>query len=138
MASNLKFSAALKNAQLDAITTKAGANALLKLYSGAQPASPDTAVTGQVLLATLTCAATFAAAASGGVLTANAIADGTGSAGASTGTNATWYRLTDSGGTAIIDGSVGTSGADLNLTGTVSIATGQPVKVSSFTYTNPN
>lgn len=138
MASNLKFSAALKNAQLDAITTKAGASALLKLYSGTQPAGPDTAVTSQVLLATLTCNVTFAPAASGGVLTLNSITDGTGSAGAAGGTNATWYRLTDSGGTAIVDGSVGTSGADLNLTGTVSIATGQPVKVSSFTFTAGN
>jgi hypothetical protein len=139
MASNLKYSAALKNGQQNVIATQAGTSALLNLYSGTQPSNPDTAVTSQVLLATLTCSASaFAGAASGGVLTANAISNGTGTAGAGAGTAATWYRLTTSGGTALIDGSVGTSGADLNLTGTTTIATGQTVSVSSYTLTNGN
>jgi hypothetical protein len=137
MASNLKYSASLKNAQQDAITTKLGASAVLNIYSGSQPASPDTAVGAQVLLASLTCNATFAAAASGGVLTLNSIANGTGTAGAAGGTTATWYRLTTSGGTAHIDGTVGISGADLNINNT-SIATGQTVSVTSFTLTNGN
>lgn len=137
MASNLKYSASLKNAQQDAIATKLGASAVLNIYSGSQPASPDTAVSGQVLLASLTCNATFAPAASGGVLTLNSIANGTGTAGAGGGTTATWYRLTTSGGTAHIDGTVGISGADLNLNNT-NIATGQTVSVTSSTYTNAN
>jgi hypothetical protein len=136
MASNLKFSAALKNAQQNAITSTLGASAVLNLYSGTQPASPDTAVSSQVLLATLACNATFAPAASGGVLTLNSIANGTGTAGAGAGTAATWYRLTTSGGTAHIDGTVGTSSADLILTGSTSIATGQTVSVTGATYTN--
>lgn len=137
MASNLKYSANLKNAQQNAITTTLGASAILNIYSGTQPASPDTAVTSQVLLASLTCNATFAPAASGGVLTLNSITSGTGTAGASTGTTATWYRLTTSGGTAHIDGSVGTSGADMNLNNT-SIAQNQTVSVTSFTLSNAN
>jgi hypothetical protein len=136
MASNLKFSAALKNAQQNAITSTLGANAVLNLYSGAQPASPDTAIGAQVLLASLACNATFAPAASGGVLTLNSIANGTGTAGAGAGTAATWYRLTTSGGTAHIDGTVGTSASDLVLTGSTSIATGQTVSVTGATYTN--
>jgi hypothetical protein len=136
MASNLKFSAALKNAQQNAITSTLGANAVLNLYSGTQPASPDTAIGAQVLLASLACNATFAPAASGGVLTLNSIANGTGTAGAGAGTAATWYRLTTSGGTAHIDGTVGTSSADLILTGSTSIATGQTVSVTGATYTN--
>ena len=138
MASNLKYSAVLKNAMEAAIPSTVGASALLNLYSGTQPTNPDTAITSQVLLATLTCSATFAPAASGGVLTANAISNGTGTAGAGAGTSATWYRLTTSGGTAHIDGSVGTSGCDLNLTGSTSIATGQTVSVSSWTLSNGN
>ena len=137
MAQNLKYSAALKNAQQNAITTTLGASALLNIYSGTQPANPDTAITSQVLLATLTCNATFAPAASGGVLTLNAIANGTDTAGAGAGTTATWYRLTTSGSTAHIDGTVGISVADLNLNNT-SIATGQTVSVTSATYTNAN
>lgn len=137
MASNLKYSASLKNAQQDAITTKLGASAVLNIYSGSQPASPDTAVGAQVLLASLTCNATFAPASSGGVLTLNSIANGTGTAGAAGGTTATWYRLTTSGAVAHIDGTVGISGADLNLNNT-SIATGQTVSVTSFTLSNGN
>lgn len=135
MASNLNYSAALRTSQMAAIATAAGASAVLTLYSGTQPASPDTAITSQVALSTHTCAATFGAAANG-VLTVGAIGNGTGTAGAGAGTAATWYRLTTSAGTALIDGSVGTSGADLNLTGTTSIATGQQVSVTSWTLTN--
>jgi hypothetical protein len=133
MASNLKYAAALKNAQLDAITTQVGASGLLKIYDGSQPTNPDTALGSQVLLVTLTCNATFAPAASGGVLTLNAITNGT--AGASS--TATWFTLTTSGGTRKIEGTVGTSGADLNLNNT-SINNGQTVSVSSFTITSGN
>lgn len=137
MASNLKYSASLKNAQQDAITTKLGASALLLIYSGTQATNPDTAIGAQVLLATLTCNATFAPASSGGVLTLNSITSGTGTAGAAGGTTATWFRLETSGATPHIDGTVGTSGADLNLNNT-SIATGQTVAVTSATVTNAN
>ena len=137
MATNLKYSAALKNAQQNAITTTVGASALLNIYSGTQPANPDTAITSQVLLATLTCNATFAPAAASGVLTLNAITSGTGTAGAGAGTTATWYRLATSGSVAHIDGTVGTTGCDLNLNSTT-IATGQTVSVTSSTYTNGN
>lgn len=137
MASNLKYSAALKNAQQAAVTTQVGANAAIDIYDGTQPASPDTAVTTQNLLATLACSATFAPAPAGGVLTANAISNGTGTAAAGTGKNATWYRLRTSGGTAHVDGSVGQSGADLNLNN-VSIAQGQTVSITGYTLTNAN
>ncbi len=135
MSSNLKFAVALKNAQQDQITAKLGANALLRIYSGTQPAGPDTAVGAQVLLAELPMSATAAAAAAASVWTANAIGNGTGTAGASTGTNATWYRACTSAGVGIIDGSVGVTGADLNINN-INIATGQVVSVTSWTLTN--
>lgn len=135
MASNLKYSAVLKNAQQAAITSTAGANAVIDIYSGSQPASPDTAVGAQVLLATLACSATLAPAPASGLLTLNAISNGTGTAGASTGTVATWFRLVTSGGTAHVDGTVGITGCDMNLNNT-NIATGQTVSVSSFTLAN--
>ena len=110
MSYNLKFSASLKNLQQDAITTKCGASALLDIYSGTQPAGPDTGITGQVKLATLICNATFAPAAAGGVVTLNAIASGTGLAGAGAGTTATWYRISHTTGpTPHVDGSIGTA-----------------------------
>jgi len=133
MASNLKYAVLLKNAKLDAITTQVGGSALLKIYDGSQPASPDTAITTQNLLVTLTCNATFAPGASSGVLTANAITSGTAGA---TGT-AAWFRLTTSGGTAKIDGTVGTSGTDAIIDNT-SIASGQSVSCTSLTITSGN
>jgi hypothetical protein len=139
MASNLKYSAVLKNAQQAAITTTVGANATINIYSGAQPANPDTAVTSQILLATLACSATFAPAPSAGVLTLNAITNGTGTAGAGAGTAATWYRIETSGGTPHVDGTCGVgSGFDMNFVGSATIATGQVVSDSSFTLANGN
>ncbi|MCA6258684.1 MAG: hypothetical protein IM650_11390 [Phenylobacterium sp.] len=131
----IKYATALRNAQLDAVTSQAGTSARLRIYNGTRPANPNTAITSQTMLVELTCNATaFAAAASGGVLTANAISNGTAAA---TGT-ASWFRLWQSNGTTpVIDGDVGTSGSDLNLNNT-SIATGQTVSVTSFAITDGN
>jgi hypothetical protein len=131
----IKFDTTTRNAEMDAVTTRVGTSARLRVYNGTRPANPGTAITSQTMLVELTCNATaFAPAASGGVLTANAISNGTAAA---TGT-ASWFRLFQSNGTtAIMDGDVATSGADLNLNNT-SIATGQTVSVTSFTITDGN
>lgn len=136
MANNLNYPAALRNTRLDALTTRAGTSAKIRIYDGTQAADADTAIGAQTLLAELTGnASAFAAAASGGVLTLNAItADSSANA---TGT-ASWFRILDSAGTTVVcDGTVGTSGADLNLT-TVSIVAGAAVSVTSFTITEAN
>ncbi|MCA3713013.1 MAG: hypothetical protein IM667_07750 [Phenylobacterium sp.] len=129
----IKQTTAVRNAQLDALNTQIGASARLRIYNGTRPANANTAITSQTMLVELTGNATaFAAAASGGVLTANAISNGTAAA---TGT-ASWFRLWQSNGTtAIMDGDVSTSGADVNLNNT-SIATGQTVSVTAFTVTD--
>ena len=127
----LGYVATLRNARLDEITAAVGASGLLRIYDGSRPATGGAATT---LLAELTCNATFAAGAAAGVLTLNAITQD--SSANATGT-ATWFRITTSGGTAQVDGNVGTSGSDLNLTTTSIVAT-QPVSVSSFTITEGN
>ena len=130
----LKFSSAIRTAMLDPITTNVGTTAKLRIYSGSRPANVAAAITG-TLLAELTCNATFAPAASGGVLTLNSITSD--SSADATGT-ATHFRLWNSAGsTAMIDGDVGTSGSDLNLN-TVSIVAAATVSVTSFTITAPN
>jgi hypothetical protein len=128
----IAYNATLRNNMLDQITTRAGASALLRIYDGSRPATGGTATT---LLAELTCNATFAAGASGGVLTLNAItADSSANA---TGT-ATWFRIVQADGTThVLDGNVGTSGSDLNLN-SVSIVSGAQVSVTSFTITEGN
>lgn len=128
----LAYSVTIRNAMLDAITAGAGASALLRIYDGTRPATGGTATT---LLAELTCNSTFAPAASGGVLTLNAITQD--SSANATGT-ATWFRIVKSDGTThVVDGNVGTSGSDLNLVTTAITAT-QPVSVSSAVITEAN
>ena len=127
----LAYVTTLRNSMLDTITSAIGASGLLRIYDGTRPATGGAATT---LLAELALSATAAPAAAAGVLTLNAIT--TDASANNTGT-ATWFRLTTSGGTAVVDGNVGTSGSDLNLT-TTSIVSGQPVSVTSFVITEGN
>lgn len=127
----------IRNTMLDSITTRAGSAALLRIYDSTGTGRPATggAITTQVLLAALTCGTPFAAGASAGVLTAGAIT--TAASANATGT-ATWFRIVKADGTTfVMDGNVGTSGSDLNLT-TSSIVITQPVAVSSFVITEGN
>lgn len=126
----LGFVAAVRNAELDAITTQIGTSGKLRIYSGTQPATGGTATT---LLVDLPLSATAAPAAASGVLTLNAITTTNASA---TGT-ASWFRILTSANGILIDGTVGTSGADLNLN-TLSLVSGGPVAISSFTITAGN
>ncbi len=130
----IKLSATARNAELDAITTTVGASGKLRIYSGTRPANVAAAITG-TLLAELTLNATFAPAASGGVLTLNAITSD--SSADATGTASHFRIFKSDGTTAVIDGDVGTSGSDLNLN-TVSLVTGAVVAVTSFTITAGN
>ena len=124
--------ATLRNARLDAITTFVGGSGILRIYSGSRPATGGAATT---ILAELTTNATYAPAASAGVLTLNAITSD--SSANATGT-ATWFRQLKSDGTTIaFDGNVGTSGSDLNLN-TTSLVSGGPVAISSFVLTEGN
>lgn len=128
----LAYDVTIRNAMLDAITTRAGASALLRIYDGARPVTGGAAT---VLLAELTCNATFAAAAASGVLALNAIAQ---DASANATGTATWFRIVKADGvTIVMDGSVGVSGSDLNLT-TTAITITQPVSVTSFAITESN
>lgn len=122
---------------MDTITTAVGTSGLLRIYDGSVPANVGTSLGAQVLLAELPLSSTFAPAASGGaggVLTANSI---TSDSNANATGTATFFRITTSGGTAVLQGTVGTSGADLNLS-TTSIAAGATVSVTAFTITEGN
>jgi hypothetical protein len=131
MALNPKRSDEAANAAANAMAALCNTG-YLRIYDGTQPATADTAITSQVLLAELTFGATAFGSASAGVCTANAItADSSANA---TGT-ASWFRVWKSNGTdEVYDGSVGTTGCDLNLN-TVSIVSGASVSVTSLTLT---
>ena len=133
MANNPKLSNEAASAEADATATLLNTG-YLRFYDGTQPATADTAITTQVLLAELRFANPAFGAASAGVATANALtAD---SAANATGT-ATWFRaLKSNGSSPVFDGSVGTAACDLNLN-SAAIQVEAEVRVTSFTFTQP-
>lgn len=131
MALNAKISNAAASAAADAVCALANTG-YLRVYDGAQPTNPDTAVGAQVLLAELRLGSTAFGAAVNGVATANPITSD--SSADATGT-AAWFRVLKSDGTTVLwDGTVGVSGANLNLNA-VAISAGAAVGVTAFTYT---
>jgi hypothetical protein len=128
-------------------------NGVLKIYSGTQPANADAAY-GSTLLCTIsTASGTFTAgapdaglrfgtAASGAISKASSVWSGVV---ATTGT-AGWFRLmgnvSDASGLDStylyprIDGSIGTSGADLNM-GSTSLTAAATLTIDTFTVTLP-
>lgn len=132
MAKNTQLADATVNGQGDNLSARLNSG-FIDIYDGTQPATADTAVSTQVKLVRLTFSATAAPAASGGLITFNAITSGTALA---TGTP-TWFRTLQSNGTTVVmDGSVGASGANLNLSGLTGgqIIIGGTVAISSFTH----
>lgn len=128
--------ATTRNTMLNVITTDQDAGAAaatLKIYTGTQPATPETALSGNTLLGTLTFTDPSAGAASAGVLTFSAITQD--SSADATGT-ATFGRCQDSNGVAIWDADAGTSGTSIILN-TASIVTGGPISITSATVTLP-
>jgi hypothetical protein len=128
----VRLAAALANTLADAIDADLGNAGTVKIYSGSQPATADTAESG-TLLATFTLGSPGFGAASGGVVTLNGVpltvaAVATGTAG--------WFRMEKSGGANVLDGSVGTSGNQINLN-TTSITSGVNVTITSGTITMP-
>lgn len=123
----ISIAATLRNNMLDEITAYAGTSAQLKIYTSAYG----------TLLGTLTCNATaFAPAASGGVLTLNAITDD--SSADANGTAAIARIYQSDGTTLVMEGlTVGTSGSDINLN-TTSITAGGTISVTSATITAGN
>lgn len=124
------YATTLRNAQLDAITTAVGNAGKLRIYDGTRPSTGGAATT---LLAEFTLGTPFSSAAAAAVLSPTLPADTTGVAAGT----ATWFRITTSGAAAVIDGSVGTSGADLILN-TTTISIGVAVSVTGFTITRGN
>lgn len=125
------YSVLLRNAQLDAITTFAGAGAKLRIYNGAQPATGGAATT---LLAEFTLGSPFAPAAASAAIAPTLPSNTTGLA-AST---ATWFRIVKADGTThVLDGTAGTSGTDCILN-TATISAGVAVSLTAFSITRGN
>jgi len=133
MASNLQYSNGTRDAQQQGLITYAGTGALIKLYTGTQPANANTALSSNTLLVTLTISGAFGTD-SNGTLTFNTVSNGTAVAAGT----ATFFRIYKSDGTTVVmDGSVGTSSADLVLN-TTTVAINDTVAISSGTIVRGN
>jgi hypothetical protein len=133
MALNTQLANAQRSRAADAVCVRANSG-ILRIYDGSQPATADTAIGAQVILAELTMNSTAFGAASNGVATANAITSDTSAN--NTGT-AAWFRLFESDGTTVIcDGTVGTGPHNLVVSTTAFVATAT-VAITSLTYTQP-
>ncbi len=130
----LQYSTTLRNAQLDAIETVVGVSAILKIRSGAAPANVATADSGTVL-ATFNLPADWMAAANAGSKAKSGPWEES-SADAS-GTAAHFRLYASDGSTCHMQGTVGTSGADMIIDNT-SINAGQVVTITGFTISAGN
>jgi hypothetical protein len=143
----IKISTALRNAILASGSVKSSLdNGFIRIYSGAVPATADSALGSAVLLCVVSVnntgtGITFAASASGGVLTKNASETWSG-VNVASGTS-TFYRHTAAGDTgessttqSRIQGLVGTAGADLNVTNT-SLVIGAPQLIDYYSVAMP-
>jgi hypothetical protein len=137
MASNFKISTAARDAACDAIVdlVDGGAGAgTIEIRTGAPPATPATADSG-TLLGTLTLSDPAFGAASTGTATANSItsdstADASGDAG--------HFRVKDSSGNVIMQGTAGEAADSADLTfDEKSIVAGGVIAITSFTVTVP-
>ena len=139
MALGFYFTNAVCQAMLTAVATaaNAGTAAVIRILTGTPPANADASESG-TLLATLTCSATMSSGISDtgtaarltfGAITSDSSADATGTA--------TYFRLlTQTGGTVIAQGTVGTSSADLILN-TTAVTSGSTVSMSGATIDLP-
>ena len=132
----IQLSVAVRNARLDAFEATTGASAVLRIRTGAQPASCAAARTGTVL-ATVNLPSDWMAAASGGSKALSgtwqdASADTTGTAG--------HFEIMDSGlATCHMQGSVTATGGGGDMTvNNTSFAAGQQFDVTGFTLTDGN
>lgn len=129
----LTYSNGTRHSQNEGLIAYAGNNAKINLYAGVRPANANTAITSQTLLVSMTIPGSFGSDVNGTITLGAVVPD----AASNTGT-ATFFRIFKSDGTTVVmDGSVGTSGADMNLN-TVSIVSGQQVSLSAGTIIRAN
>ena len=132
----VQLSVAVRNARLDVIETNIGTSAVLRIRSGAPPATCATADSGTLLAEMSLPSSWMADAASGSKAISGTWQDLSANAAGTAG----HFRISDSGGTVCgIQGTITATGGggDMTLDNT-SIASGQQVTITSFTLTDAN
>lgn len=123
-----QYSTTARNAMLDALNAVIGGTGKIRIYSGTRPATVDTALSGNTVLAELALSATALQAAASGSATLNTIsndasADATGTA--------SFGSILTGANVRVVDFNVGTSGSDVNFN-TVSFVSGAVVSITSM------
>lgn len=132
----VQLSVAVRNARLDAIETTISTSAVLKIRTGAQPATCATADAGTVL-ATLSLPSDYLAAASSGAKAKSGTWEDTSAD--NTGTAAHWRLYASDGTTCHAQGTVTATGGggDMEVQNT-SFAATQDFIVTAWTFTDGN
>lgn len=135
MAVNMQIATATRNSMCNAAVDllDASGTGTIKIYTGTQPATANTGLSGNTLLCTFTLSATAFGSASSGVAT---LAGVTLLATASNSGTATWFRAADGSGSTVFDGSAGTATSDMILN-TTAIVSGAQIQLISGTVTMP-
>lgn len=131
--SSLKYSDGTRHSQNEGLIAYAGSGCKFNIYSGTQPANANTAITTQTLLVSMLIPGVFGTDVNG-TLTLGLVT----STQASTTGIANFFRVFKADGTTVVmDGSVGTSSADLildttviNITETVNISGGTIIRAN--------
>jgi len=134
----IRLPVASRSAAADAVADLIDAGAgsgLLRVYTGSQPASADIAATGTLLAVfTLNDPAFGAAAAGTATLSVAPALSTTGVAAGDAG----WFRIIDSTGATVLDGSVTASGGGGDLiVSTITVSIGLTLQLTSGTITMP-
>ena len=127
----MKIGTAARNAIVDAFCALLDGGTIT-IRTGAAPTNPSDADSG-TLLATLGFSSPAFGASSSGTATANAISSDTSVDASGT---AAHFRMKSSGGTCHAQGTVNTSGGDMNFN-TVAFVAGGTCSISSLTVTQP-
>ncbi len=126
--------ASIANTQATALITALSTAGEIRIYAGTPPATADTALSSNDLLATFNLP-NPAGTASGGIFTYDCDPDLTDTS--TVAGTATFARATDSGGsTTIAQYTVGTSGEDINFD-SVTFTTGGTATLTALTHTVP-
>jgi hypothetical protein len=122
MASDVRFSTTLINAFLNQVDDIIGSGGFIRFYSGTKPATADAALSGNTLLAELALSADSFGDAASRTITAAAIT--------------TWASLVTSGGTRVVDLTVGEAADSADITvDNKSFQAGADIAVTSLTIT---
>lgn len=136
----LQYLEALRNAQLNAIEATIGTTPKLRIYSGSVPANCAASIGASACLLEEDLPSDWLAAASSASVAKAGTWSAAGTAAASTGTAATYYRIWDAAGTTCyIQGTVTVTGGGGDMTmDNVSIAENQVVTVNTFAIAAAN